>query len=296
MRYLYLKKYLEYLFDEFGYSVAVRDFKGFVSKDPDVATMLFPFYVHKGPYCIFVKANREMEDRCRLSGNLLMKKCQSSKSGFVTVCYCGYSDYVIPVKYKDEVIAAICVSGFRTEEKRLKPRIDYICKKYNLLPEKINEAYNKSITVERPDFEHIKSVCEIVADFFRMYWTALLNKGAVKLSSPYMNEPSRLYMLSSIIDYIHLHYAEDLSISDIAASCRCSESYISHLFKKNMNRSIRHYTNELRVNEAKKRILSGEQVSSLAGSCGFSDPNYFSMVFKKIIGASPREYKKMNAN
>ena len=295
-RYYYIKEYLEYLADEFGYHIAVRDFKGFVSKDPDVAAMLFPYYVHKCPYCVFIKANKEMEERCRSSGNLLMKKCQSCESGFVSVCYCGYSDYVIPVNYKSEVIAAICVSGFKTEEKRLKPRIEYISNKYHRLPDELYEAYSKSITVAKPDFEHIKRVCGIIADFFRMYWTALLNKGAVKVSSPYMNDPGRLSMLSSIIDYIHLHYVDDISISDIADSCRCSESYVSHIFKKNMNRSIRYYLNEVRVNEAKKRIISGEPVSNAAGFCGFSDPNYFSMVFKKIMGLSPREYKKQNAD
>jgi AraC-like DNA-binding protein len=270
----------------------MRDFIGFISKDPDVASMALPCFVHKSPYCLFIKSNYDMLLRCRDSGRLLFKKCQSNDSFFLTSCYCGYTDFVMPVKYNDVPIVAICISGFKGKPEMMERRMGYACKRYGQSKETLSQAYTRSLWVEKPNFEHMKIVCGILGDFFLMYFSSLVSKGLVNPSAPYIKEPAHLYVLASILEYIQFHYTEDIRVSDIAAFCRCSESYINHIFKKNMNRNINFYINEVRINEAKKRLISGEQIGNIATLCGFSDPNYFSVVFKKISGVTPMEFKK----
>ena len=75
--------------------------------------------------------------------------------------------------------------------------------------------------------------------------------------------------------------------------CYCRDSYISHLFKKHCGKSIRAYTNDLRISEAKKLLKNtGLSIKEISERTGFFDSNYFSNSFKKETGVSPKEYRK----
>ena len=100
-----------------------------------------------------------------------------------------------------------------------------------------------------------------------------------------------LYLLNNIDHFIHTHYSSDIHVQDIADYCKCSRSYISHIFKKNMNRSIPVYINEVRISQAKRMLLHENSITKVCEACGFSNPSYFSSVFGKCVGMSPSQYR-----
>lgn len=98
----------------------------------------------------------------------------------------------------------------------------------------------------------------------------------------------------SILKYIADNFSDpSLSLKKIADIHFYSEKYLSSLFKKNMDKKFTEYLNERRIAHA-VTIMGGNDcsVSGIAAKCGFSDPLYFSKVFKKIVGVSPSEYKR----
>lgn len=97
-----------------------------------------------------------------------------------------------------------------------------------------------------------------------------------------------------IIEYINHHFADpNLSVSKIADVFFYRKKYLSSLFIKKTNIKFTNYLNKLRVQHA-TRLLSDNTrtVSEIAQACGFTDPFYFSKVFKKHTGKTPTEFKK----
>ena len=89
-------------------------------------------------------------------------------------------------------------------------------------------------------------------------------------------------------------YNERLSVARIAKSVNCSESYINHIFKKKSGMSVSSYINTVRVRHAKELLTSADEpVSAVAFAVGYSDANYFSDVFRKIVGMTPTAYRNM---
>jgi len=93
--------------------------------------------------------------------------------------------------------------------------------------------------------------------------------------------------------YIEEHYAEDLKLADLAAFANTSEYYLSHVFKKITNYSPQQYLLRRRVGKAQCLLIYTQlSLSEIAAQVGCNDSNYFSRLFKKIIGISPRLYRQ----
>ena len=96
-----------------------------------------------------------------------------------------------------------------------------------------------------------------------------------------------------IVEYLNEHYAENLSVSTLAESFNMSPSYFAHFFKRNAQKSVIEYVNEIRIMHAKLFLEKEEaSVGEIALRVGFYDINYFSRKFKAIAGVTPTEYKK----
>jgi len=86
-----------------------------------------------------------------------------------------------------------------------------------------------------------------------------------------------------------------LSVSSVAAELSYNYKYISHLFKEKMGMSYSEYLRTLRIKYAVSLFDHGiDSVKNVAFLSGFSDPLYFSTVFKNSVGVTPKEYKNRN--
>ena len=102
------------------------------------------------------------------------------------------------------------------------------------------------------------------------------------------------YTYRLMVAEIEACYNERLSVARIAKSVNCSESYINHIFKKKSGMSVSAYINTVRVRHAKELLTSADEpVSAVAFAVGYSDANYFSDVFRKIVGMTPTAYRNM---
>ena len=98
--------------------------------------------------------------------------------------------------------------------------------------------------------------------------------------------------IRAAVRHIARHYAEPLTLAQLAETAGLSPSYFSALFVKVMGVSLREYINHVRVEEAKRLLTATDYpLSQIAVSVGFSDQSYFSKVFKQITGISPNRYR-----
>ena len=96
------------------------------------------------------------------------------------------------------------------------------------------------------------------------------------------------------INYIKENYADDVSLKAVAQAVYVNEYYLSHLFREEMNISFSEYVNKIRMEESLALMKTTRKtIGAIAQKVGFTDPNYFSKVFKKYYGVTPKQYRKI---
>lgn len=104
------------------------------------------------------------------------------------------------------------------------------------------------------------------------------------------NEPSPL--ISSVIEFINIHYCEKLSLSRIAEEFFVSKYYLSHAFNSTVGTSIHRYITLKRLIHAKQMLSSGIRPTTAAANCGFNDYAGFYRAFTAEYGITPAEFIK----
>lgn len=93
-------------------------------------------------------------------------------------------------------------------------------------------------------------------------------------------------------NYIEEHYSENLTIKNVAEQIGISSGYLSTMFNQNLGLGFAEYLNGLRVEHACVYLEQNYlKVYEIAYKVGFRDEKYFTKVFKKIKGMSPKEYR-----
>lgn len=96
-------------------------------------------------------------------------------------------------------------------------------------------------------------------------------------------------------EYIAEHYHENLSLAEVAEKVGISSGYLSTMFKQNLDCGFVDYLNQVRIERACCYLEQNYfKTYEIAYKVGFRDEKYFSKVFKKIKGMSPKEYRTMN--
>ncbi len=92
--------------------------------------------------------------------------------------------------------------------------------------------------------------------------------------------------------YIREHFRENINREDVAAVACITPNYLSKQFRNRKGMNLREYINKIRIDEAKRLLLSTNlPVSEIAGMAGYDNISYFSTVFRKHVGMSPVDWR-----
>lgn len=112
------------------------------------------------------------------------------------------------------------------------------------------------------------------------------------LSLRYYDEIPANISVQKSVDYIQEHFAESISMNEVAANINFSPTYFSRLFKKETGHSFVSYLTLTRILRSIFLLRQTNQaIEQIAMELGFNTPNYFSSTFKKEIGLSPSQYR-----
>ena len=178
------------------------------------------------------------------------------------------SKYVDPV-IQDSMLPAICIDQ---SESWHKPFREYLLRIIDL-DEKKPDFYELDITI-----------C------LQSMWRLLLEH--ITYEPQASRENSLEYdRIKKILSYIEENYQNKITLNDIAGHIHLCESECTRLFKRHMNTTLFAFLQEYRIERSLEFLQDDQPVSAVADKAGFSDPNYYSKVFAKIKGCSPREYR-----
>ncbi|ACT04139.1 response regulator transcription factor [Paenibacillus sp. JDR-2] len=96
-----------------------------------------------------------------------------------------------------------------------------------------------------------------------------------------------------MIEYVHTHYAEDITLEQLASQLYISKNYLNQLFKKVTGETFTNYVIRVRIEKAKVLLLEGKHlIYEVSEMVGYQNVPYFTTLFKKYCGVTPSELMK----
>ena len=100
-------------------------------------------------------------------------------------------------------------------------------------------------------------------------------------------------LIQIMMQYIHEHYAEEITLEMIAASASISKSGALHIFQSGIHCSPVAYLIQYRLAQAARQLYTTQKsVASIANETGFTSAGYFCRKFRQYYNRSPKEYRK----
>lgn len=267
-----IKAYIKYLIFNVKLDVSLCDF---YNRMPiEISDYLSNFMIHPNFYCQKIKAT--CMRNCLRQQMLVKKKALNCKKPFFGSCYAGVYEYISPIIENNVYYGFISVTGYQSPSSRsfINPELS-----------KLHKIYEKSLKTEVPSKEFLEKLIAPLKNSFKLL-TYYYDINEIKAKN------NHDYLYQTILRYVSENYLRPLTMPIIAEELHYSVSYLSHIFKERNSLSIMQYAQHLKIKKAKDFLRSTDKsVAEISELLGFQDSNYFSAVFKKSTGLSPRNYR-----
>ena len=187
----------------------------------------------------------------------------------------GFFQSTICTKYVEPVIQNLAVCAMH---------IDYTESWHETFRKKMLEVI--ALDKEKPDFYELD-----ISIRMQIMWR-LLVEHLPHQPLPAASDLTEYERIRKILSYIEQNYMNQITLAEVAEHIHLCESECTRLFKRHMNTTLFSFLQEYRIERSLEYLSTHESISNIAGKTGFSDSNYYSKVFSKIKGCSPREYRK----
>ena len=150
------------------------------------------------------------------------------------------------------------------------------------------DAYNLSdmFINQTDEAQSIDEVHKLHQDVIEQYCNAMYE---IRLRGIYSLQ------IVKAIDYVKGHVAEKIGINQIAEYLRISVPYLSRLFKAETGENISEYIIKRKIETALIMLKYSEKsIAEISSYLNFSSQSYFTKVFRKYVGYTPKEYKNSN--
>ncbi|GMQ57010.1 response regulator transcription factor [Vallitalea sediminicola] len=126
------------------------------------------------------------------------------------------------------------------------------------------------------------------------YWMIIRMQNYIVKINDNKNITSSKTIVLEAIDFINNNYAENITLDYVAEKLKISPYYLSKILKKHTNKNYTDIVAETRINKAKEMLSNNQyNIKEITYKTGFNTQNYFSKIFRKIVGVTPTEYKNM---
>lgn len=141
-----------------------------------------------------------------------------------------------------------------------------------------NDLYEKIFNTET-----IEDMKALIIDYYKFVNKIIEYKRNKKHSS----------VVEQIKNIINENFSKNITVNDIANEVYLTSTYICTVFKQEVGETINDYITKIRINKAKELLKDRKhKLYNISYAVGYSDPSYFTKLFKKHTGLSPRNYRE----
>ena len=238
----------------------------------------------QGPFCGFMAPENRTSEACLQPQSQVAHA--TMESSHTTVCYGGLRETVVPLRLGNRLIGLLRAGPVfrRKPSKRHFQRTLKLLTSWgtNLDQNVLRGAYFKMRVVSRE--QHTAAVKLLI--LFAEHLSILSNQIVIQRDNA---EPPRI---AKAKDFIREHYAEDLSLSQVAQFANASLFYFCKLFRRATGLTFTNFLARVRIERSRNLLVNPQlSVSEVAYEVGFQSISHFNRTFRRILGQSPTEYR-----
>ena len=159
------------------------------------------------------------------------------------------------------------------------------------IKEQMNHLYNHADIPFPANAEIIRSI----ESKYYLYEILLFFTEQFEIVIGSIGNSTRDSVLDDILNYINHNYANNITLENIAPLFGYNSSYLGKIFSKRMGENFNSYVDHIRIEKSKELLLNEDlKVYSVAERVGYRNVDYFHIKFKKYVGQSPAEYRKVH--
>lgn len=313
---------LEAIEKNYHVQIVIKDCYTIMRLRPAFTALLQRFYKHAGMYCMSRKQHPDTENACIQFGNTVMGRRMNAdmrayQRGACVTCPFGVEEFYYPIRCAGHVIGALLMGYWACGDKEYVQSAhfseytqrtlyrDDVCARQKLSEESASAAYRElALCGELLSMLCDKYLSELHIDVLFRYDFIFDNSTSYLyptenlpfVSGTIHGENRKMTVILNAIYYIQEHYTKKITVEEIAKYCFCSSSTLSHIFAQNYGMTIGRLIQNIRCEHAKALLReSGMSVGQIALECGFATPDYFTVVFKGLMGMTPTEYRELPA-
>ena len=237
----------------------------------------YPRHMHE-EHCVALMLRGKEITNCRgkshiaLPGNILLINADEvhSSQSFET-------EYIV-IKIKQNILNRIAFDIFGCEPET--PYFSEFINRDKLMFRLLLNLYRKlteNISLLEQESEFISAIEQLLTQQNKNY----------SVLQPVGKEPR---CVKSVRDYLKSHYAENVSLSQLASVADLSRFYLLRVFRSQMGVPPHEYQTQVRITHARKLLRKGYSILDAALETGFFDQSHFSRNFKRITGRTPGKY------
>lgn len=217
-------------------------------------------------FCVAIQSVSGNIAKCSRSDDIILARCQKSRSFEGHICHAGLYDAVTPV-IKNGVISGFVLMGRVRSPQSPECVVGENAERLNALYQNMPFFTNEKISSLRTLLQDIVFENAIIFDFDET--------------------------IDKIALFIADHLNEDLKIGTICAKFGVSKNYLYEKFKNYYGQTVNDYITKLRIDKAKLLLTeTKEPVYAICETVGINNYTYFCRLFKKEVGTSPTRYRK----
>lgn len=267
-----LSRLMESVAGQTGSIVNLHDLAGITLKVPDLRIKPDQ-HLHHGKYCRFAKAHGHNAE-CGRNKEKSLHVARKTQKPFWGCCPMGIWDLAFPVVMDGRVLAVLYLGYFRTKQPMLTVRgATFKGPQPPVLLSTTKPALLKAARVLA------QCILWLIQD-----WRRTGGSFETMHSIDFYEQATRRF--------IDTHFSEPVRLSDYAAQLRVHPNHLGKMVRKTFGETFVTLLRERRLEQAKLLLRTGDDsVTRIAYECGFHDGNYFSTVFARHVGMSPRQYR-----
>ncbi len=253
---------------------------------------ILQFNVHEGPVCAYLKRNPQIWEECIQRQNKVREKAKDG--AYFGTCWAGMGEFIFPIRRADQSVAGfLSVGGYAGDPQKKERQHEKICARYGVNRAELERIYERYARKERPDFDQLKVIIEPLCHQFSLLIIYLQEEEEIRLKQDRSNGE---ILFTAAKRYLERHYWEDIPITELAEHFNCSSGYLSRIIHEYAHCNYRKYVNTMKMHMARIYLSSTRlSIQEITHTLGFSDSNYFSTVFRRETGMSPRQWRQTNS-
>lgn len=257
--------------------ICIHDFSGLLSQEN--LNLKFRQKIHSTAYCDMAKSTPRGYQLCIRCKELANKRAVTERKSFWGICPNGLLEIVNPVVIDGTVEGIIYIGNILPEFKKYSAAKDRAC---------------RLTGVPGEELEKLTALCESDADIDYYIRMSEFLKQAICYMKSEKNSSIRRHrsIIGDIEEYINFHYAQNITLKEMAGLYFMNEKYLGRLFAAETGQSFHQYLNRVRLERAADLLNNTAMpILNIALECGYSNVTYFNRVFRRKFCVSPTQYR-----